>query len=464
MSWRIVPLLMLFVALAHFNRISISVAGNEQIIKSGMISETEMGLIYSSFLVLYTIFMIPGGLFIDRFGPRAAWMLLGFGAAVGVALTGAVGLVFTQAVPLLLGLLVVRSVLGISNAPLHPAGARLVANWVPPKGVALANGLVTFSACIGMAFTYVLFGSLIDRFGWPRAFLITSGVTVLVAVVWTLLAADYPVGAHAAGLAGPPEPRPFGSIASAGIKDAGSSFMETRPEKYDLVQQEADAKYGLAAGGQAPQSIRGRFGLLLSDRSMLCLTLSYGALNYFEYLFFYWAEFYFRDVLKFDKDVSRLITSVLTLSMGAGMILGGWLSDRAMAAFGARRGLAMVPVLGLLLGAATNLVGVFATSSDVMIISFMVAMAAVGSGEGAYWTASVRIGGTQGGTAAAILNTGGNGVGLLAPVVTPALAAYLGHWEAGLVLASVACVAGAVLWWGVGKGLEHPFSGTEKAG
>ena len=122
MSWRIVPLLMLFVALAHFNRISISVAGNEQIIKSGMISETKMGLVYSSFLVLYTIFMIPGGLLIDRFGPRAAWMLLGFGAAVGVALTGAVGLVFTQALPLLVGLLVVRSLLGISNAPLHPAG------------------------------------------------------------------------------------------------------------------------------------------------------------------------------------------------------------------------------------------------------------------------------------------------------------------------------------------------------
>jgi len=78
-------------------------------------------------------------------------MVLGFGAVAGVALTGLVGLTFTHALPLLVGLAVVRSLLGVCNAPLHPSGARLVANWVPSGGVALANGLVTFAACIGMA-------------------------------------------------------------------------------------------------------------------------------------------------------------------------------------------------------------------------------------------------------------------------------------------------------------------------
>jgi hypothetical protein len=78
-------------------------------------------------------------------------------------------------------------------------------------------------------------------------------------------------------------------------------------------------------------------------------------------------------------------------------------------------------------------------------------MAAVGACEGAFWTASVRIGGARGGTAAAILNTGGNGVGLLAPVVTPALAVHFG-WNAGLVLASAVCIAGAALWWWIDAG------------
>jgi MFS transporter, ACS family, D-galactonate transporter len=404
MKWRIVPLLMLFVALAHFNRVSISVAGAEKIIRPGFITETEMGLVYSSFLLLYTLCMIPGGLFIDRFGPRAAWMVLGFGATVGVALTGLVGLVFTQAGPLLFGLLAARSLLGITNAPLHPSGARLVANWVPHKGVALANGLVTFAACVGMASTYIVFGMLIDRFGWPQAFLITSGLTLLVALVWSLASANHP------------------------------------PEAATVASTDASVL--------SPFAEPGRFTRLLGNRSLICLTLSYGAVGYFQYLFFYWAQYYFEKVLEYPQDVSRQNSSLLTLAMGAGMILGGWLSDRAMARWGARRGLAMVPVLGLLLAAPATIVGVFTSSPAVILVSFAIAMAAVGSCEGSYWTASVRIGGGQGGTAAAILNTGGNAVGMLAPSVTPAIAFYLG-WQAPLMLASLVCVAGAVLWWGV---------------
>ena len=57
MRWRILPLLMAFVALAHFNRISLSVAGAEQIIRPCFISETAMGLVYSAYLLPYTLFM-----------------------------------------------------------------------------------------------------------------------------------------------------------------------------------------------------------------------------------------------------------------------------------------------------------------------------------------------------------------------------------------------------------------------
>jgi MFS family permease len=88
MRWRILPLLMAFVALAHFNRISMSVAGAEQIIRLGFLSATEMGLVYSAYLLPYTLFMVAGGYFIDRRGPWLAWVVVGLGSAVFVALTG----------------------------------------------------------------------------------------------------------------------------------------------------------------------------------------------------------------------------------------------------------------------------------------------------------------------------------------------------------------------------------------
>src|SRR5207244_5397104 len=119
-SWRIVALLMLVVALGHFNRIGMSVAGTARIMSQYGLKETQMGLVYSAFLLCYTLAMLPGGWLIDRWGARAALMVLTFGSTVFVALTGCVGLVFHDGPAVWLGLLVVRSLMGIVNAPLHP--------------------------------------------------------------------------------------------------------------------------------------------------------------------------------------------------------------------------------------------------------------------------------------------------------------------------------------------------------
>jgi MFS family permease len=440
MRWRLVPLLMAFVALAQFNRLSITVAGAEQIIRPGFISDQEMGPVYSAFLFLYTAFMMPGGWFIDRFGPRAAWMVVGFGSAAGVALTGLAGYAFSAPWALLAGLFAARSFMGLVSAPLHPAGARLVANWIPPTGVVLANGLVTCSALLGIASTYLVFGALIDAVGWPNAFLVTGGVTFLVSLVWTFAASDYPVGpASRAGLLHGPA-RLAGPTESAAIQVAplhsparlaGPTGITTSP----------------AAPGPEPAA---GFLRLLADPSLLCLTLSYGMVGYFQYLFFYWAQYYFKAELKLDNETSRLYTTILSLAMGAGMVLGGALADRVTARWGVRR-LAVVPVAGLLLGAATTVCGAYAREVSLLLLSFAAAMLAVGLGEGSFWTAAVRIGGLRGGTAAGILNTGGNAIGLLAPIVTPFVSDSFG-WTAALLLAAVACLAGAALWWGVTPG------------
>src|SRR6266545_8113821 len=89
--WRIVALLMGFVFLAHFNRVSISVAANANFIGPDRLSEEQMGLIYSAFLLVYTIGMLPGGYLIDRIGPRRAMAAMGVGLGFCAALTGTLG-------------------------------------------------------------------------------------------------------------------------------------------------------------------------------------------------------------------------------------------------------------------------------------------------------------------------------------------------------------------------------------
>ena len=132
MPWRIVPLMMVFVALAHFNRVSISVAGTEKIIDPDFITAQQMGLVYSAFLLLYTLLMIPGGWFIDRFGPKIGWMVVGFGSAVGC--TDRCRRVDPPCADELAGRLAGGSLPdGLYQLAAAPERGQLVANWIPPS-------------------------------------------------------------------------------------------------------------------------------------------------------------------------------------------------------------------------------------------------------------------------------------------------------------------------------------------
>ena len=53
---------------------------------------------------------------------------------------------------------------------IDPASGRIVTLWMPPERRSGANGLALGSALIGIACMYPVFEFLIDRVGWPLAF------------------------------------------------------------------------------------------------------------------------------------------------------------------------------------------------------------------------------------------------------------------------------------------------------
>lgn len=403
-----VPLLMLVVACGHFNRIGISVAGTERIIPDQGVTPERMGLVYSAFLACYTLAMLPGGWFIDRCGARAALLLWGFGSAALVAFTGVTGLVAGNALSLWLGLLLVRSMLGVVNAPLHPASAHIVFERIPQPAKGLANGLVTLAACLGIAATYTVMGFLMDNLGWPRAFRVTSGMTLVVAIVWTL---------------------------------------GTRPAR--------------ATPDEAPAPVHGSVdfaGLLsvLRRPSVICITLSYAAQGYFQYLFFYWIEYFFETIQHEDRTVARGYATLITLVMGMGMVCGGWLTDLAGRLFSFRMRRAVVPMLAMFGSGVVFELGLLAADPQVTLAAFAIAAGLIGACEGAFWTTGVELGGRFGGTTGALMNTGGNLGGTLSPYVTPLLGGIFAQhygpdagWRMGLAVAGGIVIAGALLWWGV---------------
>jgi MFS family permease len=382
---------MAFCFISHMNRISMSVAADERIMKHYGIAPDKMGMVYSAFLLVYTVFMIPGGFFIDRFGPRIALAVVGIGSAAFCALTGTVG--WMQASVVWIALLFVRGTMGLTTTPLHPAAANAVGLWVPDSKRNVVNGLITGAALLGIACTYPIFGLLIAKLDWPRAFLITGAITGVIAVVWLAVAPRHEAGSHR-------------------------------------------------------QAMTGWKGLL-RNRSLWLLTLSYAAIGYFQYLFFYWMHYYFVDVLHLGDEASRYYAGLPPLTMAICMPIGGWLSDRL------RPNRALVPICGMVAGALLLGCGVFAKTPFWIVFWFSLALGAVGAAEAAFWSTIVEVGQPFGGAAAAIMNTGGNGGGMLAPVVTPYVSKWFG-WPVGIALGGLVCLAGAMCWIGI-KQREHAF-------
>jgi ACS family D-galactonate transporter-like MFS transporter len=409
--WLIVAMLVGLVFLAHFNRIAISVAGDERFIGKGL-SEEQMGRVYFAFLVVYTIGMLPGGWVIDRLGPR--WALAGMGVGLGccAALTGLLGLFGLAVAALYVPLLFLRGVAGASSVTLHPGAARAVSLWFPLSGRSAANGLVTAGALVGIAVTYPGFGWLMDRLDWPLAFVVAGAALVLAGLVWAALAADDPAGHRWANEA-----------------------------ERELV----------AADGRVPPRATATAGdvlALFGNRSLVLLTLSYGAYSYVQYLFFYWIQYYFGKVLGLPTEASREATFTITMAMAVGMAVGGWVADRVCSRLGHRTGRRLIAITGMGLCAAFSLLGVLTTDPRQIVAAFSLAFAALGACEAIFWTTAAGLEPRNGGLACALLNTGGNGVGMLAPLLTPVIGRAFG-WDTAILVACAVCAAGGALWLGI---------------
>ncbi len=454
--WMILAFLMALCFISHFNRASITSAGDERIMQQFGISPERMGVIYSSFLVVYTVFMIPGGWLIDHRGPRFALVGMGLGSALFCVFTGLIGFQILAADKVWMALLVVRSLMGLLSAPLHPGAARAAGNWFPPGRQSLANGLITGASILAYAVVHPVFGGLIDRFDWPVAFVLTGSATALLALGWLAFATDRPADTT------PLPPTPATSLAveqeSRKVLTTDDTDNADGPDRLSspirAVRDIRGSPSGSAAtesGGESEvaSSPAGSAGLAPHGLRNLCLlTLSYSAVGYFQYLFFYWLHYYFDSVLHMAPADSRTFAGLPSLAMAVCMPLGGWLTDRAVRVWGMGTGATLVPRVGMILSALLLGCGIFATDRTWIVACFTASLGLLGLCEASFWTVAIQLGRRRGGTSAAIMNTGGNGIGLLAPMITPWIGTHLG-WNWGLGVGAVIGALGALCWLGI---------------
>jgi MFS family permease len=390
----VVILMVLLSVMTYIDRIIITIAG-PGIIKEYSVSETQMGTVYSAYLLSYSILMIPSGWFTDVAGPRVSLAAMAFGSAVFTALTalgGSPGL--GDYIGIIPAFLVIRLAMGIFASPMYPAAGKMSANWNPPQTRARVWGWIASGAGIGGACTPLLFSWMRAHYGWRGSFWLAAAASAVLAAIWYWYVRDYPA--------------------------------ESQPPR----------------AGRTPTPWKELFG----NRDLMLLTAGYVTANYFEYIFFFWLYYYFGQIRKMGMDQSAIYTTLMWLTWMVMTPIGGWASDRLGARFGLRNGRRMVVVASMTISAILVSIGSNVTGTLPTVVLLCLSLGFAAGTDGPYWAAAIDASGKHSGTGSAIFNTGGNIGGMLAPTLTPLLAHWFG-WSAGLYFGGAFVLLGVTVWF-----------------
>ncbi|MDE3723069.1 MFS transporter [Nocardiopsis sp. N85] len=138
-------------------------------------------------LLVYVLLQVPAGLLADRLGPRYTLVMGMIAMAVGSCL-------FALA-PGVEVAIAGRFLIGLGDALVFLNVIRLAALWFPRARYALVSGLTGVVGGTGQVASAAPLAWALGGIGWVAAFLVTTGFTVLMALLVLLVVRDRPAGA-----------------------------------------------------------------------------------------------------------------------------------------------------------------------------------------------------------------------------------------------------------------------------
>jgi sugar phosphate permease len=396
----VLSLTLLLIAVAYLDRVCIATAAPAIRRELGFDAE-QMGFVFSAFTLSYALFEIPSGYLADRFGARAALTRIVAWWSLMTALTGlATGFA---------SLLAFRFLFGIGEAGAFPSTARVYARWLPAKERGRAFGLAIATGAVAGAVTMKLVVVLLGFVSWRAAFACFGSVGVVWAALWWLYFRD--------------EPREHPGVNGA---ELAAIFGDARhPED--------------GAHRKVP------WGAIFRLRSLALLCPMYVCAIYGWYFFLTWMPTYLADGRALGLERAGSLASLPLLGIGAGVLTGGWASDRLAARFGSRArrvpGMVSFPLAALSAGAA-------ALCDDATLSALLLSLAAAlgAAGVAPAWAVCLEVGGNHAGVVTAAMNMFGNFGGALCPVVVGVAVKRFGSWPTALATVAGAYAVAAVLW------------------
>ncbi|WP_255198098.1 MFS transporter [Halorarius litoreus] len=158
----------------------------------------ELGVLHSSFFVVYAALQIPAGALADRAGAR--WSV-----AAGTAIMSVGGLVFALAPSFAVAFLA-RGLVGLGGSFLFIAILRFAANWFRPSEFGRLSGLTIAIAGLGSVLATTPLAVVVAAAGWRETVAGLAVVGFLLAALVAVFVRDSPADAGLQPVGGVPTP------------------------------------------------------------------------------------------------------------------------------------------------------------------------------------------------------------------------------------------------------------------
>ena len=395
-----------FAFVSYVQRINISVAA-ELMGPELHLSKVQLGQVFSSFLVGYAIFQIPGGLFADRYGTRITLALVGgsMGRMHHLYRPRSCSYSSATTVGAFLLLWMVRFLLGSVEATTYPVGALAVHNWIRPSERAFSNSLMFAGTSFAAAFTTPLVSWLMLRIGWRWVFFVTSLPAFVVALAWWF-------------------------------------FSTNKPHEHRFInQRELElTNYNDTAPVSAPNFIS-----LLRDRRIVLLCVSYIAEGYLLFIFVFWLYMYLVEVRGFSMMNGGLIAALPWLTGLLLTPLGGLAADRIAVRKGRLVAAKYIIMFSYTISGVLLFIAAYAPTGATCVAALCLSVAFLMAAEASFWVSATYLAGANAGAVSGLMNTAGIIGGIVSTSLVPLIVAH-SNWLVAFGSGTLVALACVLLW------------------
>ena len=375
------------------------------------LSAVEMGWIFTAFQLAYGLFEIPTGRWADRVGTRSVLARIVIWWSVMTMATAAAGSYVTM--------LVVRFLFGAGEAGAWPSVARTFSRWIPQPERGRVQGIFFCGAHLvaGITPAFIVGGGLLGP--WPGLLTVMSwrGVFVTFGFVGLVWAATWLYWFRN-------DPSEHPSVSAS-----------------ELALIVANRKRVTDHGGGWTY-----WRTLIRSRNMIALSIMYIPNCMIFYFCITWLPSYLLERHGFNISGMALFAGLPLLVSMPGDLLGGWLTDHLCKRYGPRVGRCGLGGIAYLVVGLCLIAAAMAPSPVLAAVLIAAATGVTMFTLGAAWGTVMEIGGSHVGVVGGTMNSIGNLIAMLNPLIVAYSVAWFANWDLPLYVMGALFLVGAGCW------------------